>query len=213
MKSFLMFYFLIAGVTEKKERMKDSWSLSVLPWAVRSSDNPRCLLPPWDSPARKRARKSSSAPALFSKIQTKMQWFCSLWIGRCCCVLLHATADWRRRRHRHTRRDWIVRVAVLVTGLEATPSPCTSSDAHTHVFLLTSATNPPTQPPPLPTTSTPFAGVSGLCAKRMCMPPMQTVVMETSYGPINGPAGSLPMTEQDLLENGKVAIVPTDTYI
>ncbi|PVD38195.1 hypothetical protein C0Q70_00806 [Pomacea canaliculata] len=43
------------------------------------------------------------------------------------------------------------------------------------------------------------------------MPPMQTVVMETSYGPINGPAGSLPMTEQDLLENGKVAIVPTES--
>ena len=32
---------------------------------------------------------------------------------------------------------------------------------------------------------------------------MQTVLMETSYGPINGPAGALPMAEPDLLENGK----------
>jgi potassium inwardly-rectifying channel subfamily J len=32
---------------------------------------------------------------------------------------------------------------------------------------------------------------------------MQTVLMETSYGPINGPAGALPIAEPDLLENGK----------
>ncbi|XP_076445681.1 G protein-activated inward rectifier potassium channel 3-like isoform X1 [Babylonia areolata] len=32
---------------------------------------------------------------------------------------------------------------------------------------------------------------------------MQTVLMETSYGPINGPAGTMPIAEPDLLENGK----------
>ena len=32
---------------------------------------------------------------------------------------------------------------------------------------------------------------------------MQTVLMETSYGPISGPAGVLPVADPDLLENGK----------
>ncbi|XP_067672691.1 G protein-activated inward rectifier potassium channel 3-like [Haliotis asinina] len=32
---------------------------------------------------------------------------------------------------------------------------------------------------------------------------MQTVIMDTSYGPMNGPAGGMTMPEPDLLENGK----------